>query len=137
MTLTPTNNHKHEKAMKTAILSALLLTGCAAQPYQAPTASYPPPVDHESECLKAVITINVFHAIATPIDNKCKVRDMNDFVLFSQLFVQVKGNLRPDRIVECVDNRWLNVFHPQVVAFRAKTPAMNAQLERFTQRIGK
>jgi hypothetical protein len=123
--------------MKTAILSALLLTGCAAQPYQAPTASYPPPVDHESECLKAVITINVFSDMATPMLKKCNAGNTGECIRFSLFFDQVKGNLRPDRIVECVDNRWLNVFHPQVVAFRAKTPAMNAQLERFTQRIGK
>ncbi|MBP8197030.1 MAG: hypothetical protein KAX64_00555 [Chromatiaceae bacterium] len=123
--------------MKTAILSALLLTGCAAQPYQAPTASYPPPVDHESDCIKAVIAINVFSDMATPMLKKCNAGNTGECIRFSLFFDKVKGNLQPDRIVECVDNRWLSVFHPQVAAFRAKTPVMNAQLERFTRRIGK
>ena len=123
--------------MKTAILSALLLTGCAAQPYQAPTASYTAPVDHETDCLKAVIAINVFSDMAMPMLKKCNAGNTGECIRFSLFFEQVKGNLRPDRVVECVDNRWLSVYHPQVVAFRAKTPLMNAQLERFTQRIGK
>jgi len=122
--------------MKTALLSALILTGCAAQPYQAPTV-YSPPIDHETECLKAVIAINVFSDMATPMLRKCNAGDTGECVRFTLFFDKVRGNLQPDRIVECVDNRWLSVYHPQVVAFRAKTPAMNAQLERFTKRIGK
>ena len=124
--------------MKTAaLITALLMTGCAAQPYQAPTASYTPTIDHESDCLKAVIAINVFSDMATPMLKKCNAGNTGECIRFSLFFDQVKGNLQPDRIVECVDNRWLSVFHPQVVDFRAKTPAMTAQLERFTQRIGK
>lgn len=123
--------------MKTvALITAIMLTGCAAQPYQAP-ASYPPPVDHETDCLQSVIAINVFSDIATPMLKKCNAGNTGECIRFSLFFDQVKGNLRPDRVVECVDNRWLSVYHPQVVAFRAKTPLMNAQLERFTQRIGK
>ena len=123
--------------MKTAaLLSALLITGCAAQPYQAP-AVYSPPIDHETACLKTVIAINVFSDMATPMLRKCNAGNTGECVRFSLFFDQVKGNLRPDRVVECVENRWLSVYHPQVVAFRAKTPAMTAQLERFTQRIGK
>lgn len=123
--------------MKTvALITSLLISGCAAQPYQAP-ASYTPPVDHESDCLKAVIAINVFSDMATPMLKKCNAGNTGECIRFSLFFDKVKGNLQPDRIVECVDNRWLSVYHPQVVAFRAKTPAMTAQLERFTQRIGK
>jgi hypothetical protein len=121
--------------MKAPLIAALLLSGCAAQPYQAPTV-YSPPIDHETECLKAVIAINVFSDMATPMLKKCNAGDTGECVRFSLFFDKIKGNLQPDRVVECVDNRWLSVYHPQVVAFRAKTPAMNAQLERFTKRIG-
>ena len=123
--------------MKTAALLALVMTGCAVQPYQAPTTSYTPTIDNESDCLKAVIAINVFSDMATPMLKKCNAGNTGECIRFSLFFDQVKGNLQPDRIVECVDNRWLSVYHPQVVAFRAKTPAMTAQLERFTQRIVK
>ena len=123
--------------MKTAALLALVMTGCAVQPYQAPTTSYTPTIDNESDCLKAVIAINVFSDMATPMLKKCNAGHIGECVRFSLFFDKVKGNLQPDRIVECVDNRWLSVYHPQVVAFRAKTPAMTAQLERFTQRIVK
>ena len=123
--------------MKTAALLALVMTGCAVQPYQAPTTSYTPTIDNESDCLKAVIAINVFSDMATPMLKQCNAGHIGECVRFSLFFDKVKGNLQPDRIVECVDNRWLSVYHPQVVAFRAKTPAMTAQLERFTQRIVK
>ena len=122
--------------MKTAILSALILTGCSAQPYQAPTV-YSPPIDHETECLRAVIAINVFGEMATPMLKKCNAGDTGECVRFTLFFDKVRGNLQPDRIVECVENRWISVYHPQVVAFRANSPEMNAQLNRFTKRISK
>jgi hypothetical protein len=121
--------------MKAPMIAALLLSGCAVQPYQAPMV-YSQPIDQETECLKSVIAINVFGDMATPMLKKCNAGDTGECIRFSMFFAQVKGNLRPDRIVECVDNRWISVYHPQVVEFRAKTPAMNAQLERFAKRLG-
>ena len=58
--------------MKTAIFSALLLTGCAAQPYQ-PIAQAPA-YDTEQErkdCVIHVASVLAFAEVAEPVLDKC------------------------------------------------------------------
>lgn len=125
--------------MKTAILSALLLTGCAAQPQVMPTspATYTQPVSQHNDCVEAVIMMNAFNSVARPMLQKCNAGNSGQCVRFGLFYREVQGQLNPNLITQCFEKAWLSPYHPQSVIFVSEAPKMGKLIDQFTRSLGK
>ena len=125
--------------MKTALLSALLLTGCASAPQQMPTspAVYTNPVNHESDCVEAVIMMNAFNRVARPMLQKCNSGNSGQCVRFGLFYKEVQNQLNPHLVTQCFEKAWLSPYHPQAVIFVSEAPKMTKLIDQFTRSLGK
>lgn len=130
--------------MKTALLSALILTGCAAQPQQMPSspASYTqspavtPQIDMEDACLVALIRTNSFNKLALPMLKKCNAGNQEKCTAFLLFYGAAKDKMRPELLEQCFENRWIGLDNPQHKIFMREAPEFIRQSRIFTSRRG-
>ncbi len=120
--------------MKTAaLISALLITGCAAQPQQMTTApaTYTAPVSRESECIHAMSSLLAYARAGSPVLKKCFAGDnvqCDAFVLFRN---DIHDKLRTDEAIDCIETGGISPYHPLAVMTVNELDSFTKQLKRF------
>ncbi len=120
--------------MKTAaLISALLITGCASAPPSLPTspATYTQPVSRHDDCIAALASVLAYVRTGGPVLDKCFAGDgvqCDAFILFRN---GMGDKLRTDDGVACVQTGAISPFHPLVASINQETPAFVKKLKRF------
>lgn len=121
--------------MKTALLSALLITGCAAQPQVMPsspaTYTQAPAVTRYNDCVEALASVLAYTRVGTGVLDKCFAGNgtqCDAFILFRNGMAE---KLRTDDGIACVQSGAISPFHPLVASINKETPAFVKKLKRF------
>ena len=120
--------------MKTvALISALLMTGCAAQPAYQPTtpATYTTPASRHNDCVDALASVLAYARTGGPVLKKCFAGDgvqCDAFIIFRD---SINDRLRTDDALDCVKTGGISPFHPLVAKINDELPAFTKQLKRF------
>ena len=120
--------------MKTvALISALLMTGCAAQPAYQPTtpATYTTPVSRYNDCVDALASVLAYVRTGGPVLKKCFAGDgvqCNAFIIFR---ASINDRLRTDDALNCIKTGGISPNHPLVEKVADEIPAFTRQLNRF------
>lgn len=120
--------------MKTAaLLSALLITGCASAPPSLPTspATYTQPVSQYNDCIEVLAAFLAFSRVGTGVLDKCFAGNgtqCDAFILFRD---GMDGKLKPAEGIECVQNGTISPFHPLVASINKETPVFVKKMKKF------
>ena len=127
--------------MKTALLSALLLTGCASAPQTMPTspATYTqlPQVARYNDCVDALSSVLALSRVSIPVLDKCFAGDRvqcNGFLLFRE---SIKPKLRHDDAIDCIESGAISPVHPLAVNIQQELPVFTKKLKRFNKKMEK
>lgn len=119
--------------MKTALLSALLLTGCAAAPQTMPTspATYTAPANRHDDCIAALASVLAYTRVGTGVLNKCFAGNgtqCDAFILFRN---DMTGKVRTDDGIACLESGTISPFHPLVASINKETPVFVKKMKKF------
>jgi hypothetical protein len=119
--------------MKTALLSVILLTGCAAAPQTMPTspATYTQPVSQYNDCIEVLAAFLAFSRVGTGVLDKCFAGNgtqCDAFILFRD---GMGDKLKPAEGIECVKNGTISPFHPLVASINKETPVFVKKMKKF------
>ena len=116
-----------------ALIAALLLTGCAAQPQQMTTvpATYTAPANRHDDCIAALASVLAYTRVGTGVLNKCFAGNgtqCDAFILFRD---GMGDKLKPAEGIECVKNGTISPFHPLVASINKETPVFVKKMKKF------
>ena len=114
--------------MKTAILSALFLSGCAAQPMVSAPVSVPPAVDSRQVCIQHIAKVLAFVEVTEPMLDKCLAGDRQQCVVFALVL---------DRSQPQADGRAAATCFESGDTFGGLAYRVNAVMPRMVKKIGR
>lgn len=129
--------------MNTALVTALLLTGCAVQPpYQTVTpppapariATYTSPVSRHNDCIEALAGLLAYARTGGPVLKRCLAGDQLQCDAFVLFLHGIDGQLRPDDAMECFRTGAISPDHPLARQLERELPPFTRQIERFSAR---
>lgn len=123
-----------------ALITAVMLTGCAAQPaYQPANYTQPTPVpqaNREDACLITIIRTNAFNKVATPILKKCNRGDDYQCQVFAMFYEKASEQLNAPFLQRCFEDHVISVNHKENQIFRREAPEFIRQANIFTRTRG-
>lgn len=121
--------------MKTAIFSALLLTGCAAQPYQ-PIAQAPAydPEQERKDCVIHVASVLAFAEVAEPILDKCLAGNAQQCGIYAVLLTKIDVGTHADAASACFRDD--KVPYTLVIKSADRMPRFASKMQRFNKKVG-
>lgn len=122
--------------MKTALLSAALLTGCAVQPVSTPTpsATVPSYAQERQECVTHVASVLAFAEVAEPVLDKCLAGNAQQCVIYAVLLTKIDVGTHADAASACF--RADRVPYTLVIKSADRMPRFAAKMQRFNAKIG-
>lgn len=116
-----------------ALLTALVLTGCAVQPaYQPdPPATEDPAISRHNDCVDALASLLAYARVGRPILKQCFAGDGVQCDAFLLFRAGMSDRLRIGAAVACLETGGISPFHPLVASINDELPSFNKQLRRF------
>ena len=119
--------------MKTLLIAAALLTGCAAQPvtYSPPA---PSPVDEHAECVNHIARVLAFSEVAEPILDKCLAGNAQQCGIYAVLLTKIDVGTHADAASACF--RGDKVPYTLVIKSADRMPRLASKMQRFNKKVG-
>lgn len=110
------------------LLSALLLTGCAAQPIAQPE----PPTD---PCVEAFAAVAAAAKVGTPLVEECQSGRLVSCAALGALLDHAQMSSRLPQTYACLEEGRISADHPIVALTMVYLPDFNRQMKRLNQKL--
>lgn len=120
--------------MKSPLLAALLLTGCATQPSVMPTA----PVETAQDlCIGHFAAMAAFAMVSEPVLDDCLAGQHGKCQVFARFLLANNPTSEVEQAKYCLDSGAISVYHPVVKPAITAAKRLGPKMAKFSARFGK
>lgn len=120
--------------MKSPIIAALLLSGCAAQPMVSAPVVYQPAVDSRQVCIQHIARTLAFVEVTEPMLDKCLAGDRQQCVVFALVLDRSQPQEDGRAAAKCFESG--DTFGGLAYRVNAVMPRMVKKIGRYNRLLG-
>lgn len=121
--------------MKTLLISAAVLAGCAAQPYQPlAQAQVYGPEQERKECVAHVASVLAFAEVAEPVLDRCLAGNAQQCGIYAVFLTKVDLSTHADAASACF--RAEKVPYSLVIKSTDRLPRFANKMQMFNKKVG-